>query len=241
MAQPRCRGRVVENRALAHDVRQISIKPIEPPELHFSAGQYISIEVTEIKDGVSRRNNRPYSIASPPEEKEVIQLCVNLIVGGPGSTYLYHLRSGEDIDFLYPLGFFTLNEAGQSDLLFVATGTGIAPLRSMIHHLFNEGSRQKMTLYWGLRSERDLYYQEEFRALAENHSNFRFVQTLSQPTNGWNGPRGRVTHLLRGGTEPAVENLEAYLCGNGEMIKEVRQILVDKGMNRKRIHQEKFY
>ena len=240
MSQPRCRGRVVENRPLTHDVRQITIKPTEPPLLQFLAGQYISIEVTEIKDGVSRRNNRPYSIASPPEEKELIQLCVNLVVGGPGSTYLYHLRAGEEIEFLPPFGFFTLSEATRSDLLFVATGTGIAPLRSMIHHLFNIGSHQKLTLYWGLRSERDLYYQDEFRGLAENHPNLRFFPTLSRPTNGWRGARGRVTDHLKGWGE-SVDDLDAFLCGNGEMIKEVRQILVEKGMNRKRIHHEKFF
>jgi|SRR5579863_4886610 len=240
MPQPLCRGRVIESKALTYDVKQITVRPVVPPQLQFEAGQYISIEVMETRGGVSRRNNRPYSIASPPEEKEMIQLCVNLVVGGPGSTYLSRLQVGEEIEFLYPLGYFTLDEESQSDLLFVATGTGIAPLRSMIHHFFNIGSQRKVTLYWGLRSDRDVYFADEFRALAENHPTFRFVQTLSQPTEQWRGARGRVTHHLREEAGP-VEDLEAYLCGNGEMIKEVRQILVDKGMNRKRVHYEKFY
>ncbi|HET6371190.1 MAG TPA: FAD-binding oxidoreductase, partial [Nitrospiria bacterium] len=190
--------------------------------------------------GVSRRNNRPYSIASSPEEKEIIQLCFNLVRGGPGSTYLSSLKTGEEISFFYPMGYFLLNETSTRDILFVATGTGIAPLRSMIHHLFNVGNDRKMTLYWGLRSERDLYYQEEFLGLAENHPSFRFVTTLSKPTEGWSGARGRVTHHLEEKID-GVDRLEAYLCGNGEMIREVRQILVGKGMDRKTIHYEKFY
>jgi ferredoxin-NADP reductase len=240
MPQPLCRGHVVENRSLTHDVKQITIKPIEPSQLHFTAGQYISIEITEVKDGVPRKNNRPYSIASPPEEKEVIQLCVNLVEGGPGSTYLYHLREGEEISFLYPMGYFTIDEATATELLFVATGTGIAPIRSMIHHLFHIGYRRKISLFWGLRSERDLYYQEEFLTLSENHPNFRFIPSLSRPTDRWSGARGRVTQLLPEAIG-SVEGLEAYLCGNGEMIKEVRQILLGKGMGRKAVHYEKFY
>lgn len=240
MAKPLCRGHVTESKALTHDVKEITIRSIDPPQLRFLAGQYVSIEVTEMKDGVSRRNNRPYSIASPPEEKGLFQLCVNLVTGGPGSSLLHCLSVGDGIQYLYPLGYFTVNETKQSDVLFVATGTGIAPIRSMIRHVLNTGCDRKMTLYWGLRSERDLYYQEEFQSLAKNHSNFQFIQTLSKPTDGWVGLKGRVTHHLPDAIS-SIDNLDVYLCGNGEMIKEVRQMLLHKGMNKKSIHFEKFY
>ncbi|WDT72007.1 MAG: hypothetical protein MPW14_02000 [Candidatus Manganitrophus sp.] len=141
--------------------------------------------------------------------------------------------------FLYPLGYFTVKEAATS-LLFVATGTGIAPIKSMIVHLLRSGSRRPMTLYWGLRSEIDLYYQEEFTSLAKEYPFFKYFVTLSRPTDAWNGLKGRVTSLLPGLIQ-TVENLDAYLCGNGEMIKEVRTLLIEKGMPRKSVHYEKFY
>lgn len=240
MQPVKCSAEVIDIRQLTHDVKEISLKLIDPPQLEFTAGQYISIEVTEIKDGHPRQNNRPYSIASSPEEREVIKLCVNLVKGGPGSTQIHSLRLGDKLKFLYPLGYFTVNEAAATSLLFVATGTGIAPIKSMIVHLLRSGSRRPMALYWGLRSEIDLYYQEEFSSLAKEYPFFQFFMALSQPTEAWTGLKGRVTRLLPNAVQ-TVENLDAYLCGNGEMIKEVRTLLLEKGMPRKSIHYEKFY
>ncbi|MBI3803325.1 MAG: hypothetical protein HY282_06135 [Nitrospirae bacterium] len=240
MQPPKCSAEVTDIQILTHDVKEISLRMIDPPQLGFTAGQYVSIEVTEIRDGHPRQNNRPYSIASPPEEKEVIRLCVNLVKGGPGSTHLHSLRLGDKLKFLYPLGYFTVNETATTPLLFVATGTGIAPIKSMIVHLLRSGSQRPMTLYWGVRNEVDLYYQEELTALAGKHPHFKFFMTLSQPSDRWQGLKGRVTHLLPQLIQ-TVDSLDAYLCGNGEMIKEVRTLLLEKGMPKKSIHYEKFY
>jgi NAD(P)H-flavin reductase len=240
MQPVKCSAEVIETKALTHDVKEVSLRMVDPPRLEFIAGQYISIEVTEIKEGHPRQNNRPYSIASPPEEKEIIKLCVNLVKGGPGSTQIHSLQMGDKLTFLYPLGYFTVNEAATTSLLFVATGTGIAPIKSMVVHLLRSGSRRPMTLYWGLRSEVDFYYQEEFASLAEEYPFFKFFVTLSQPSDAWTGLKGRVTRLLPNVIE-TVEDLDAYLCGNGEMIKEVRALLIEKGMSRKSVHYEKFY
>lgn len=240
MQSAKCSAEVIDIQELTHDVKEISLRMIDPPQVEFLAGQYISIEVTEIKEGHPRQNNRPYSLVSAPEEKEVIKLCVNLVKGGPGSTCLHSLRLGDKLTFLYPLGYFTVNETATTSLLFVATGTGIAPIKSMILHLLRSGSKRPMMLYWGLRSEIDLYYHEEFTALSKEHPFFQFAVTLSRPSDEWKGLKGRVTHLLPNLIQ-RVENLDAYLCGNGEMIKEVRAILLEKGMPRKSIHFEKFY
>ena len=240
MPEKRCSSEVIDIQDLTYDVKEITLRLIDPPEAPFIAGQYISIQVTEIKDGHRRLNNRPYSIVSPPEEKGVIKLCVNLVRGGPGSSYLHSLRAGDKVEFLYPLGYFAIDEAPQNSLLFAATGTGIAPIKSMVLHLLRIGAERPMTLYWGLRKEEDIYYQEEFSELARRHPFFRFISTLSRPSPDWKGARGRITtHISQ--EIRSVERLEAYLCGNGAMIKEVRAILIEKGMPRKSIHFEKFY
>ncbi len=231
---------MVEIQALTHDVKEVSLRLIDPQELDFIAGQYVAIEVSEVKDGQTRLNNRPYSIVSPPEEKKVIKLCANLIREGPGSTYLHGLRLGDQVQFLYPLGYFRIDDQSTTSLLFVATGTGIAPIKSIILHLLKNGSRRPITLYWGLRREEDIYYQDEFTSLAYQYPFFKFRITLSQPSPGWKGLKGRVTHYLADGIT-TVENLEVALCGKGEMIREVRGILMGKGMSKKSIHFEKFY
>lgn len=240
MSGVKCLSEVIEVKQLTHDVKEISLSLIEPPSLDFKAGQYIAIEITEIKDGRPRLNNRPYSIVSPPDEKTVIKLCVNLVPGGPGSSYLHGLQIGEKVPFIYPLGYFIDKAEANAPILYVATGTGIAPIQSMIIDLIHHKRQQKMLLYWGLRNERDLYYQEFYAKLTQKHPSFECITTLSQPTPEWKGTRGRVTLHILSDFDPA-PNHEAYLCGNGNMIREVRTILLEKGMTKKSIHFEKYF
>ncbi len=240
MTPQQCHAKVIEIRQLTHDVKEIAFEMITPPKLVFKAGQYIAFEITEMRNGAPRKNNRPYSILSAPEENPLIRLCVNLVSGGPGSSYIHGLKLGEVVTFLYPFGYFTINTEASSDLLFVATGTGITPLYAMIQHLINIKSQRPIRLYWGLRSERDLYFQEVLKKWEVEHPSFQYFTTLSQPSEDWKGIKGRVTAQIKEGVKNT-ENLEAYLCGNMEMIREVRSILLEKGMEKKSIHFEKFY
>jgi NAD(P)H-flavin reductase len=219
-------ARVTAVRDLTHDVRQIDFALLDPSEMTFSAGQFISFEVD--RPGSRVPATRPYSIASPPEHRSTIQLVLNLVPGGPGSGYLFGLRDGDETRFNGPIGSFTLRDSSR-DVLFVATGTGIAPLRSMLWSLAIRNSTRRLTLFWGLRSERDLYYQEELVILQTRLPNFSFTTTLTQPTANWRGSIGRVTPLVTA-TVSNVSTLEVYLCGNGAMIRDVRNVIRGKGL-----------
>jgi NAD(P)H-flavin reductase len=229
-------ARVDGIRNLTHDVREIDFQLIDPKEISFKAGQFVSFEVLHPK--LNKLVTRPYSIASPPSQRDRITLLLNLVPGGPGSTYLFSLKEGDETQFKGPAGSFYLKEEGTRDLLFVATGTGIAPFRSMLDHLLEHGFSRSATLYWGLRSQRDLYYQKEFETQAEHHPNFSFITTLSRPEPGWNRVTGRVTKLVEEQV-PSVANLSVYLCGNSGMISEVSQLINQKGLCP--IRKEKWY
>ena len=223
-------------RDLTHDVREIELRLKEPPAITFKAGQFVSFEVG--RDALNRTIVRPYSIASQPSQRERVLLLLNLVPGGPGSTYLFSLRVGDETQFKGPTGAFYLRDDPARDILFVATATGIAPLRSMLYALSERGFPRPVTLYWGLRSQRDLYYKDELEALASAHPNFSFITTLSRPEDGWTGERGRVTPLVE--TRIAsVQNLAVYLCGNEGMIKDVTAVLQKKGLCP--IYREKYY
>src|SRR6476659_1122349 len=116
-------------RDLTHDVRELELTLREPKEIAFKAGQFISFDVP--KDGFPYPVTRPYSIASPPFISDRLLLLFNLIPGGPGSTYLHGLREGDPMTFKGPAGSFFLRDDLNKRILFVATGTGIAPFRSM--------------------------------------------------------------------------------------------------------------
>jgi NAD(P)H-flavin reductase len=229
-------AKVCRVRDLTHDVREIDLCLIEPSEISFKPGQFISFEVHP--SGAPRPVIRPYSIASPPSQPKLVTLLFNLIPGGPGSTFLFGLRDGDEVRFKGVAGTFYLRDDWSRDTLFVATGTGIAPIRSMLLDLFDQGYAGWATLLWGLRSQRDVYYQDELEALAEAHANFSFATTLSRPSDGWVGEAGRVTRLVEERVS-TVKNLSVYVCGNGGMIKDVTAILNAKGLCP--IYREKYY
>jgi len=222
-------------RTLTGDVREIELTLREPGEIHFAPGQFVSFEIE--RPGFPFPATRPYSIASSPSSPHAIQLVLNHVPAGPGSEYLCSLREGDVTTFKGPVGTFTLRDS-QRDLLFIATGTGIAPIRSMLWSLADASSLRTITLYWGLRSELDLYYQDELDALAQRLPRFSFVTTLSRPAGDWRGAVGRVSSLVERHIQD-LSNLDVFLCGNAAMIRDVRTILRNRGLCP--IHTEQYY
>ena len=181
-------------RALTHDVREIELTLIEPAVIDFMPGQFVSFEVPRRDSPLPA--TRPYSIASSPNRRDAIELVLSRVAGGPGSEYLFGLQKGDRTSFKGPTGTFVLRDSPR-DLLFVVTGTGIAPIRSMLWSLAKVSPARATTLFWGLRSERDLYYQDELDCLRERLPRFSFVTTLSQPTPQWRGASGSLATYQR--------------------------------------------
>ena len=222
-------------RTLTDDVREIELTLREPGEIRFVPGQFVSFEIE--RAGFPFPATRPYSIASSPSSRHAIQLVLNRVRGGPGSEYLFGLREGDVTTFRGPVGTFTLRDSSR-DLLFVATGTGIAPIRSMLRSLADTSSPRAVVLYWGLRSESDLYYQDELSALGQRLPHFSFVTTLSRPLGAWRGAVGWVSSLVESRITN-VSNLDVFLCGHAAMIRDIRAVLRNRGLCP--IHTEQYY
>lgn len=210
---------------------------VTPREITFLPGQTVMLQVAP---GV----NRSMSIASPPAENTSILVAHDVSPMGPYSQWTINARVGDEMNFIGPLGVFVLDAASPRKKVFVATGTGIAPFRSMILDVFaNRESRignRELSLYWGLRHEDDIYWQDEFATLAAKHSNFHFHLTLSQPEGSWQGAHGRVTdHVF--GMERNLANSDFYLCGNRAMVEEVRNGLLARNVPKEQIKAELFY
>ena len=221
---------------LTHDVRQFDLRLIEPKTITFKPGQFISFEMLHPRTG--HIVTRPYSIASQPSRSDVITLLFNLVPGGPGSTYLFGLKEGDKTHFKGPAGNFYLREDSGRGLLFIASGTGIAPIRSMLLANAERHDPRPATLLWGLRSQQDLYYQEELGELTRRTPTLTAVTTLSRPEPGWSGESGRVLRLIEEQVA-SVTNLSVYLCGNSAMITDSMHLLQKKGLCP--IYREKYY
>jgi ferredoxin-NADP reductase len=211
------------------------------PGFEFEAGQFISCVIPGA--GPKGRDlRRAYSIASAPEVRPV-ELCVKLVDGGPGSNYLGQLRAGDTFKGFAPYGDFTYQGKDvphdlRKHAVFVSTGTGIAPFRAMVmSDTYKKFPPPSAVCLLGVRTQDELLYQKDF-----SDSPIKWVETVSQPTPGWNGTRGRVTDYMRtlGEDFPWLKT-DFYLCGNGEMIKEIKALLTEKGVQKESIHQEKYY
>ncbi len=215
-----------------------------PPRIQFTAGQYVLLRVPNTP------YRRSYSIASEPDLEHAIQLLVDLRPQGEATRYLGGLELGDEIEFMGPLGTFTVpprdSEHGKEEdsLWFVATGSGIAPYRSMIEDLLvDDADARPITLVWGLRHAEHQFWYDEFMQLAEQHANFTFRPILSQPPAEWPLDRGRVTDILLAHQfeEEDLSRIGFFLCGGSSMIEDARAILQKRGVLEQQIHLEKFY
>lgn len=214
---------------------QYNFSLVQPHVLEFDPGQYVSIVVDEHGD------RRSYSICSKPENKDAFDLLIDHTPAGVGTKFLQSLQFGQEIDLMAPLGRFVFNHGGNEEaLIFVATGSGIAPFKSMIMSMLQEGNeRRPMTLYWGMRFVEELFWLDEWQNLAESFNNFKFHPVISKAVDEWTLCRGRVTDCLSIHDVPV--NAAFYLCGNAHMIADVTTLLGQKGVNPENIHFEKFF
>jgi len=226
-------AKLIEWVEIAPGVRHFVFEAPQLERLEFVPGQFVSLS-----DAVaSREITRAYSIASPPGSSNRFELCLNRVDDGAFSPHLFDLSAGDVVNMQPPLGTFTLRQPLRDSLL-VATGTGIAPFRSMLKAVLKPDA-PAFTLLFGVRYESHLLYRQEFAALAREFPQFRFWPTLTQPGADWTGRTGRVqAHLDEaiGGRR----DIDIYLCGLQPMVDDVRQILKGAGFDRKQIRYEKY-
>ncbi len=222
----------------------------------YTAGQFLSAVAV---DGNGKTQTRAYSIASAPTTNR-FDLCVNRVEGGFFSNYLADLPEGAVIQVHGPHGHFVLHQP-PVDAIFVATGTGIAPMRAFTQQLFPEsgedfsGGRHIWCVY-GTRHESELYYRDYFEQIAARHSNFHYISTLSRAPQEWTGNRGYVQQYVGKivaereaelGPTPAVAegvtpdfDIYTYICGLNNMVSEVRNLLTEHNWHKKQIVFERY-
>lgn len=240
--QPWRKGIVTRIENETYNTRRFWIKVPEIESFDFTPGQFVTLDLP-IHEKPNKRI-RSYSIASWPDGTNVFELLIVLLEMGAGTTYLFNeISEGSELILRGPQGVFVLPEPIEKDLYFICTGTGIAPFRSMVHHIKRHSvPHQNIYLLFGTRKKEDLVYLEEMRQLEQEVEKFRYIPTLSREE--WDGCRGYVHAIyenlvrekMNGGTElPAAK---FYLCGWKNMVDEAKKRIQDLGYDRKAIHQE---
>ncbi len=202
----------------------------------FDAGQFINILVPETPERKALK--RPYSIASAPIWKGYLDLCWKKVPGGAATSYLWTIKEGDKIQIQGPLGRFTVRQPMPKGIIFISTGTGIAPFRSMIHTLLDQKAPVEIWNIFGNRFEEDVLYKEEFEEIAKKHSNLHNVFTVSRPKT-WKGETQYVQHMLKKHV-PDSKDKHIYICGLTNMINEVVAVATEMGFAKEQIFFEKY-
>lgn len=211
---------------------------IEVPELEsfdFLPGQFVTLDLP-IHEKANKRW-RSYSIASWPDGTNVFELIIVLDKKGAGTNYIFEeVKVGTELSFRGAQGVFTLKDQLDSDLFLICTGTGIAPFRSMVHHIKNTNlPHKKITLIFGCRTKDAILYYEEMQKLSESVPDFTYIPVLSRET--WEGRSGYVHDVYE---EFCKEKQPAHflLCGWRGMIDEAKTRIADMGYDKKDIQVE---
>lgn len=221
--------RVRELNMLTPDIAELHLRLPQNEEFRHVAGQYVDVL---LKDG----RRRSYSIANKPSVHGVIDLELHLR-HSPGGAFTDHvfsnMKAREIIRFEGPLGTMYLREDSDKPIVFLASGTGFAPIKAIIEYALAEGITRPMKLYWGGRHPQDIYMQELAEGWARDHDHFEFVPVVSdpEPEHGWAGRTGFVHQAVLEDLAD-MSNYQVYACGNPMMVDSARaDFTTQRGMD----------
>ncbi len=205
---------------------------------NFKPGQFVMLQL----DINSKIPYRSYSIASAPNQTSQFELVIVLNPPGAGTPFMWdHFKVGSKVMCAGPLGKFILPESINQDLCFICTGTGIAPLRSMLMHILDQNIEfQRIYFIFGARTKADLLYQKELTEIASLHPSIYFLPVLSRETpDTWEGKIGYV-HQVYEEIFSDGHSANFFICGWSAMLKEARERLALLGYQKDQIHFERY-
>jgi CDP-4-dehydro-6-deoxyglucose reductase len=233
--QPWLKGKVIKIENETADTKRFWVEVPALTSFDFIPGQFVTLDLP-VHEKPNKRW-RSYSIASWPDGTNVYELVIVLNKDGLGTPYLFNeIQVGSELTYRGPQGVFILKEALNKDLFMICTGTGIAPFRSMVHHIKNQNIPHKnIYLIFGCRTKDTLLYYDELKKLEDDLPGFKYIPTLSREQ--WEGNTGYVHPIYE---SLCLDKKEAsfFLCGWKGMLDEARKRITDMGYDKKAIHLE---
>lgn len=217
----------------APDTRSLFLAAEDRSEIHFLPGQFISLAIP-LKD---ETRTRPYSIASSPGDGAPYEICFNRVANGPGVAWLFDRAIGDAIGFSGPFGAFMLERAPAAETIFIAIGTGVAPIRPMIHRAA-VGAHLAMTLLYAASSPEHVLYRAEFEHLAARDPGFHFEPIIAAGDEIYPRLLDEGNRRWVGGD--ASRTRQFYICGVGKGVIALRDLFRGAGYERRAVHYEQW-
>lgn len=236
---------VLSIKDVTYDIKEV-LYDLNGESVEFEAGKYVQLVIPPYGK-IKGTTQRAYSMSSRPSDKTHIEVLVRLVPGGIATTYVHeHLKVGQRMDLIGPFGDFRRTE-GDSVMLCIAGGSGMAPFKSMLYDMLESGEKEREVWYFfGARTTRDMFYLDQMRDLETKLPNFHFVPALSEPEEGdnWDGPTGLITEVLDAYLKEYIDikgkKVEGYLCGSPGMIDACNRVMNDNGIIQDNVYYDKF-
>lgn len=217
---------------LTPTIRGVTLRLLNPPQMRFTAGQFVNVEVPGT-DSV-----RAFSMANAPSANSQIELIVRIFPGGQFSEYLKHAEKGQIVRVFGPVGSLRMRVSYRK-ILMIAGGSGLAPLLSMLTDLTQKNDRRPVTVFFGARTCEELYYLDRLNALSNLSARAEFVPVVEGAGLAWEGETGLVTDAIarRMGS---LRGYDAYLCGPPLMVEAARELVVQLGVREANVYFDAF-
>jgi len=225
---------------LTYDMKQFRFELIEPESIDYVPGQYVQLRAP-VYEKNSEEVYRAYSISSDPADKKAIEMIIRLVPGGICTTYCFeYLKVGDEVKFNGPYGDFGLSDS-DAPIVFIAGGSGMAPIKCILHHMKNTGNKRKATFYFGANVVNELFLIDLMRDFESELGDFTFVPVVALPAKdeSWDGRQGLVTEAVQRNLKNASQ-CEAYLCGSAGLIDAAIEVLTELGVRQEAIFYDKF-
>lgn len=221
-----------------HTIRELHLELINQPEFKFKAGQFVMLHVP-VPDG-GKPLLRAYSIASTDEDLKKFSLLFKSVDGGKATEYVWALKGDEILKFTGPFGKVFFQEPPTEQIVFLNTGSGLSQHMSFLLSKMKQYPDLKYKLFFGIRSEKDIYFKSQLDHLKSQLPHFEYDYVLSRPSESWTGKKGYVQNHLSSIEYKSIPTT-FYLCGNGGMIKDVKhQLLEIDGLDKTKVWSEAF-
>jgi len=235
--------KVIRVKQETHDVKTLRFDLKESP-MDFKPGQFITILLDVEIEGKKVKQSRPFSISSSPNNKDFVEISVKVYPDSVTAKAIHNLKEGDEVTIIGPAGQFIYSESLGKNLVLLAGGNGVTPLRSITHYVLDNNLNVNITLIYSNKTPEDIIFKEEFDELAKRYKNFKEVFTITRPDEGkseWNGNVGRVNADLIKDNVNDLDGAIFYVAGPPKMIEAIVNVLEkDLNIDSSRIHIEEF-